>query len=145
MVTATGRRRIPIYTKQIYVIFVCLRIVQHTPGTDPRSLTHNLWRNSFYFWGLGYAPVVCWGSLRILDYVISTTNSPLFVGWDWKVKRAFRGGSDSGDLDSNRDGWKDFCCYVGYVGVVSWKVFFWKFGKEIFHKAAERLRNMINK
>lgn len=40
------------------------------------------------------------------------TGSPLFVGWDRKVKRAFRGGSDSGDLDSNRDGWKDFCCLL---------------------------------
>ena len=44
-----------------------LRIFQHTPGTYPKPPTNSLWRNSFHLglWGcLGYAPGVCWGSLR---------------------------------------------------------------------------------
>ena len=43
---------------------------QHTPGTYPRPRTNSLWRNSFHLgvWGgLGYAPGVCWGSLRYLQ------------------------------------------------------------------------------
>ena len=79
----------------------------------------------FFGGSLGYAPAVCWGSLGILEYVISTTNSPLFVGWDWKVKRAFRGGSDSGDSDSNRDWWKDFMlrwgCFLEGFFLKVWK------------------------
>ena len=49
---------------------VFLRTLQHTPGTYPRPPTNSLWRNSFHLgvWGsLGYAPGVCWGSLRVLD------------------------------------------------------------------------------
>ena len=44
-----------------------LRLFQHTPGTYPTPWTKTLWRNSFHLggWGcLGYAPGVCWGSLR---------------------------------------------------------------------------------
>ena len=47
-----------------------LRLFQHTPGTYPRPRTNSLWRNSFHLgvWGgLGYAPGVCWGSLREHD------------------------------------------------------------------------------
>ena len=47
------------------------RIFQHTPGTYPRPSTNSLWRNSFHLgvWGcLGYAPGVCWGSLRRLFF-----------------------------------------------------------------------------
>ena len=43
-----------------------LRIFQHTPGSYPKPST-SLWRNSFHLgvWAcLGYAPGVCWGSLR---------------------------------------------------------------------------------
>ena len=42
---------------------------KRTP-TYPRPRTNSLWRNSFHLrvWGgLGYAPGVCWGSLRTLD------------------------------------------------------------------------------
>ena len=48
--------------------WISLRTFQHTPGTYPRPPTNSLWRNSFHLgvWGsLGYAPGVCWGSLRI--------------------------------------------------------------------------------
>ena len=44
-----------------------LRIFQHTPGTYPRPSTTCLWSNSLHLrvWGcLGYAPGVCWASLR---------------------------------------------------------------------------------
>ena len=49
------------------------RIFQHTPGTYPRPSTICLWRNSFHLrvWGcLGYAPGVCWGSLRIYEGIV---------------------------------------------------------------------------
>ena len=45
-------------------------ICQHTPGTYPRPRTNSLWRNSFHLgiWGgVGYAPGVCWGSLRMFE------------------------------------------------------------------------------
>ena len=48
------------------------RIFQHTSGTYPRPRTNSLWRNSFHLgvWGgLGYAPGVCWGSLRQLYFI----------------------------------------------------------------------------
>ena len=53
--------------------FDCLSTFQHTPRTYPRPRTNSLWRNSFSlggWWGLGYAPGVCWGSLR--DWQTST-------------------------------------------------------------------------
>ena len=46
-----------------------LRIFQHTPGTYPRPPTNSLWRSSFHLGlrgCLGYAPRVCWGSLRTM-------------------------------------------------------------------------------
>ena len=46
-----------------------LRIFQHTPGTYPRPPTNSLWRSSFHLGlrgCLGYAPGVCWGSLRTI-------------------------------------------------------------------------------
>ena len=46
-----------------------LRIFQHTPGTYPRPPTNSLWRSSFHLGlrgCLGYAPGVCWGSLRTM-------------------------------------------------------------------------------
>ena len=46
-----------------------LRFFQHTPGTYPRPPTKSLWRDSFHLgvWGfMGYAPGVCWGSLRFM-------------------------------------------------------------------------------
>ena len=58
-----------------------LRLFQHTPGTYPTPWTKTYWRNSFHLggWGcLGYAPGVCWGSLRemaatnITNYVKSS-------------------------------------------------------------------------
>ena len=55
------------------------RIFQHTPGTYPRPSTNSLWRNSFHLgvWGgLGYAPGVCWGSLRVLKPSDVTTRGP---------------------------------------------------------------------
>ena len=50
------------------------RICQHTPGTYPRPRTNSLWRNSFHLevWGgLGYAPGVCWGSLRLKVFALA--------------------------------------------------------------------------
>ena len=44
-----------------------LRTFQQTPGAYPKPPTNSLWRNSFHLgvWGcLGYAPGVCWVSLR---------------------------------------------------------------------------------
>ena len=43
------------------------RPYQQTPGAYPKPPTNSLWRNSFHLgvWGcLGYAPGVCWVSLR---------------------------------------------------------------------------------
>ena len=54
-------------TKELF-----LRIFQHTPGTYQNDPEHQqfMFRNSFHLgvWGgLGYAPGVCWGFLRLLD------------------------------------------------------------------------------
>ena len=49
------------------VAWILKKKIQHTPGTYPRLQTNSLWRNSFHLrvWGcLGYAPGVCWCSLR---------------------------------------------------------------------------------
>ena len=51
----------------IFSVYDNLRTFPHTPGTYARPPTNSLWRNSFHLgvWGsLGYAPGVCWGSLR---------------------------------------------------------------------------------
>ena len=52
-------------------LWMVLRIFQHTPGTYPRPPINSLCRNSFHFgvlgW-LGYAPRVCWGFLRMVDF-----------------------------------------------------------------------------
>ena len=49
--------------------FYILRIFQHIAGTYPRPPTNSLWRSSFHLGlrgCLGYAPGVCWGSLRYI-------------------------------------------------------------------------------
>ena len=54
------------------------RICQHTPGTYPRPRTNSLWRNSFHLgvWGgVGYAPGVCWGSLRLKVLLLGHVDS----------------------------------------------------------------------
>ena len=48
------------------------KFFQHTPGAYPKPPTNSLWRNSFHLgiWGsLGYAPRVCWGSLRSMEWL----------------------------------------------------------------------------
>ena len=50
-----------------------LRTFQQTPGAYPKPPTNSLWRNSFHLgvWGcLGYAPGVCWGSLRMIRFLL---------------------------------------------------------------------------
>ena len=81
-----GRRSFPIWGELLNFgrvhgrnISMSPRICQNTPGTYPRPRTNSLWRNSFHLgvWGgLGYAPGVCWGSLRIRQ----TCLEPFFKG-----------------------------------------------------------------
>ena len=50
-----------------------LRTFQQTPGAYPKPPTNSLWRNSFHLgvWGfLGYAPGVCWGSVRFIIWML---------------------------------------------------------------------------
>ena len=59
--------------------FLFLRTFQQTPGAYPKPPTNSLWRSSFHLgvWGcLGYAPGVCWGSLRLLI-------RELVPSWGW--------------------------------------------------------------
>lgn len=69
--------------------------------------------------------------LGFLEYVISTTNSPLFCWVFFQVKRAYRGGSDGG---FRFESWLVNWCFV-VVGVG-----FLDSLERTFHKAAERLK-----
>ena len=76
-----------------------LRTFQQTPGAYPKPPTNSLWRNSFHLavWGcLGYAPGVCWGSLRnmqtlpfklVIFQPVRYINKPLDFCWRrWLAK-----------------------------------------------------------
>ena len=63
----------------VHCFFLILRIFQHTPGTYPRPPINSLCRNSFHLGGLGclgYAPGVCWSSLRLIHPRKLTNSSP---------------------------------------------------------------------
>ena len=79
---------------------ICPIIFQHIPGTYPRPRTNSLWRNSFHLgvWaGLGYAPGVCWGSLRICERFCAQLSSQwptgelLLQGYDLQVAPQLHG------------------------------------------------------
>ena len=66
-----------------------LRTFQQTPGAYPKPPTNSLWRNSFHLgvWGcLGYAPGVCWVSLRYI-YIYYIPGSSKCVKFVPKITR----------------------------------------------------------
>ena len=74
-----------------------LRIFQHTPGTYPRPRTNSLCLgipfNLGVWGGLGYAPGVCWGSLRH-----SHDKFPYFTNQSMQHRNALKGSTSYTEL-----------------------------------------------